>query len=47
MDQGSTKGVILLPYKETMGTKEIATLYKEHAFPYIGLPNKLITDRDV
>ena len=45
MDQGSTKGVILLPCKETMGTKEIATLYKECVFPYIGLPDK--TDRDV
>ena len=43
-DQGSTKGVILLPCKETMGTKEIAALYKERAFPYIGLPDKLITD---
>ena len=30
-----------------MGAKEIAMLYKERAFPYIRLPDKLITDRDV
>ena len=46
-DQGSTKGVILIPCKETMGAEELAQLYKERAFPFIGLPTKLITDRDV
>jgi len=46
-DQGSTKGVILLPCWEMMGTQELMTLYKEHAFPYIGLPDKLIMDQDV
>jgi len=46
-DQGSTKGVILLPCQETISAQELAMLYKERAFPYIGLPDKLITDRDV
>src|SRR5260221_736647 len=46
-DQGLTKAVVLIPCKETMGAEELATLYKECAFPYIGLPSKLITDRDV
>jgi hypothetical protein len=45
-DQGSTKGVILIACKEEMGTEEIVKLYKEKAFPYIGLPSKLISDRD-
>ena len=45
-DQGSTKAVILLPCKETMTTEELAEEYKAKAFPYIGLPSKLISDRD-
>ena len=46
MDQGSTKGIILIPCKEAMGAEELATLYVECTFPYIGLPSKLISDRD-
>ena len=45
-DQGSTKAVILLPCKETMSAEELAEEYKAKAFPYIGLPSKLISDRD-
>ena len=45
-DQGSTKGVILIPCKEAMGAEELATLYVECTFPYIGLPSRLISDRD-
>jgi transposase InsO family protein len=45
-DQGNTKGVILIPCSEEMGTEELAKLYKEKAFPYIGLPSKLISDQD-
>ena len=45
-DQGSTKGVILIPCKEAMGAEELAALYVERGFPYIGLPSKLISDRD-
>ena len=46
-DQGSTKAVVLIPCSEGMGTEDLARLYKERAFPFIGLPSKLISDRDV
>ena len=45
-DQGSTKAVILIPCKETMTAEELAQEYKAKAFPYIGLPSRLISDRD-
>jgi transposase InsO family protein len=45
-DQGSTKAVILIPCQEDMGAEELATLYMEHVFPYIGIPSKLISDQD-
>jgi len=45
-DQGSTKAVILLPCRESMSAEELAQEYKAKAFPYIGLPSKLISDRD-
>jgi hypothetical protein len=45
-DQGNTKGIILIPCSEEIGTEELARLYKEKVFPYIGLPSKLISDRD-
>ena len=45
-DQGLTKGIILIPCKEAIGAKELATLYVECTFPYIGLLSKLISDRD-
>jgi len=45
-DQGCTKAVILLPCKETMGSIKIAELLKEKAFPYTGIPQKVISDRD-
>ena len=43
-DQGSTKGVILIPCKEAMGAEELAALYVERTFPYIGLLSRLISD---
>ena len=45
-NQGVTKAVILLPCNETMGAVELARLYKERAFPFIGVPSVLISDRD-
>ena len=45
-DQGCTKAVILLPCKETMGSEEIVELLKDRAFPYIGIPTWVISDRD-
>src|ERR1700746_1062439 len=45
-DHDCTKAIILLPCREDMGAEELAKLYKEHAFPFIGLPSKAISDRD-
>jgi transposase InsO family protein len=45
-DHDCTKVVILLPFKEEMGSLEVARLYLEHVFPFIGLPEKIILDRD-
>ena len=41
-----TKAVILIPCKENMGSKEVARLFRDHAFPYTGIPRKIISDRD-
>ena len=38
MDQGCTKAVILIPCRENMGSEEITELFKEHIFPYTGIP---------
>jgi hypothetical protein len=45
-DQACTKAVILIPCREDMGSVEIAELFKEKAFPYIGIPQRFISDRD-
>ena len=45
-NQGSTKAVILIPCRESMGTLDLAELYKTKVFPYIGLPSHVISDRD-
>jgi len=45
-DQGMTKAVILIPCKETMSAEDLAREYKAKAFPFIGLPSRLISDRD-
>jgi len=47
MDHDCTKGVILLPCIESMNTEEVAQEYKYKVFPYVGLPSKIISDRDV
>jgi len=46
-NQGSTKAVILIPCNETMGTEQLAHLYKKNTFPFIRIPSKLISDRDI
>jgi transposase InsO family protein len=40
------KAVILLPCHEESRSKEIAKLFLERAFPFIGLPSRVISDRD-
>jgi hypothetical protein len=46
-DHDCTKAVILVPCKEQMTTEEFLELYREKVFPYTGLPQKVILDRDV
>ena len=41
-----TKAVVLIPCRENMSALELAKAYVERAFPYIGLPDRLISDRD-
>ena len=45
-DQGTTKAVVLIPCRENMSALELAKAYIERAFPYIGLPDRLISDQD-
>jgi len=45
-DHDCTKAVILLPFKEEMGSLEVTRLYLERVFPFVGLPEKIISDRD-
>jgi len=46
-DHDCTKAVILIPCKEEMNLEQLAELYKDKAFPYTGIPSKIILDRDV
>jgi transposase InsO family protein len=45
-DHDCTKGVILVPCSESMGAKELAQEYKQWVFPFVGIPLKIISDRD-
>ena len=45
-DHDCTKVVILSPFKEEMGSLKVAQLYLECVFPFVGLPEKIISDRD-
>jgi hypothetical protein len=42
----STKAVILIPCREDMGSEEVTRLFRDHAFPYTGIPRRIISDRD-
>ena len=46
-DHDSTKAVILIPCREDMGSEEVARLFRDHAFPYTGIPKRIISDRDM
>ena len=46
VDNGLTKGVILIPTQETADSYKIATLLHTHLFKRFGLPEKVISDRD-
>jgi hypothetical protein len=43
-DQGCTKAVILLPCGKESRSKDIAKLFLERAFPFIGLLSQVISD---
>jgi hypothetical protein len=45
-DYDCTKAVILLLCKEEMSFLKVAKLYLEWVFPFVGLPEKVISDRD-
>ena len=45
VDQGLTKGVILLPCTKTITAEETATLLLENLYKRFGLPDKMISDR--
>jgi len=44
VDHGLSKGVILVPTKDTMNSDETATLLQDNVFKRFGLPDKLISD---
>src|SRR6267142_471536 len=41
-----TKAVILVPCQETIDVEGVAKLFKDRIFPFVGLPKKIISDRD-
>ena len=45
-DHDSTKAVILILCREDMGSEEVARLFRDHAFPYTGIPKRIVSDRD-
>jgi len=45
-DHDCTKAVILVPCQETIDVEGVAKLFKDRIFPFVGLPKKIISDRD-
>jgi len=45
-DHDCTKAVILVPCQEKIDAEGVAKLFKDHIFPFVGLPRKVISDRD-
>jgi hypothetical protein len=45
-DHDCTKAVILVLCQETIGVQGVAQLFKDQVFPFVGLPQKVISDRD-
>jgi hypothetical protein len=45
-DHDCTKAVILVPCKETIDMEGVAKLFKDWIFPFVGLPKRIISDRD-
>jgi hypothetical protein len=47
VDQGLSKGVILCPCAETITWEGTATLLHDNLFKKFGLPDEIISDRDL
>jgi hypothetical protein len=47
VDHDCTKATIFIPCKEQMDVLGTAELYAKHVFPHYGLPQRIISDRDV
>ena len=45
VDQGLTKGIILIPCSKTISAEETAQLLLENLYKRFGLPDKIISDR--
>jgi transposase InsO family protein len=45
-DHDCTKAVILVPCQEKIDAEGVAKLFKDRVFPFVGLPKKIISDRD-
>jgi hypothetical protein len=45
-DHDCTKAVILVPCQEKIDAEGVAKLFKDQVFPFVGLPKKIISDRD-
>jgi transposase InsO family protein len=45
-DHDCTKAVILVPCNKTIDMEGVAKLFKDWVFPFMGLPKKIISDRD-
>jgi hypothetical protein len=46
VDHGCSWGAIFLPCNATITGPQIAQLYYKYIYPWFGLPNKVISDRD-
>jgi len=46
-DHDCTKAMILLPCREEIDALGVAKLYLRHMFPIVGLPQRVISDRDI
>ena len=46
-DQVCSKAALFLPCKEQIDTEGVAALYAQRVFPHFGIPQKVITDKDI
>jgi len=45
-DHDCTKAVVLVPCQEMIDAEGVAKLFKDRVFRFVGLPKKIISDRD-